>query len=61
MICPKCKQEFITKIKFSGTAKYAYICDFCEAFWFTDEIIRKETAHSLRTYFPDGNCNFTFI
>lgn len=50
MICPKCNEGTITKIKFKKTGRLAYLCDVCGTLWFEGESIKFNTGHTLEAY-----------
>lgn len=54
MICPRCDEGALVKIKFKHDGKVAFLCDFCEAFWFEDEHIKSSTGHVLESYGQGG-------
>jgi hypothetical protein len=39
MLCPRCEQGEITKAKIRKTGKDIYVCQECEATWFSKEEI----------------------
>jgi len=50
MVCPKCNEGVIVKIKFKKTGRIAYLCDFCESMWFEGETMDLTTGHSFEAY-----------
>ena len=50
MICPKCDEGKMTRVRFKTTERNAYLCDLCEALWFVGEEIGITTAHTLSAH-----------
>ncbi len=50
MICPKCDEGTIIKIKFKKTGRQAHLCDLCGGLWFEEENIKFNTGHTLESY-----------
>lgn len=60
MVCPKCGNNgTIVKIKFKKTSREAYLCEACEALWFTKDDISPNTGHSLETYVQAEGSEYT--
>lgn len=59
MICPKCDEGRIITIKFKRVNKTAYVCDYCDALWFDEESINRDTNHTLRSYSQDEDLEYT--
>lgn len=50
MVCPKCNEGTITKIKFKRNGKQAHLCNLCEALWLEGENINSNSSHTLKSY-----------
>lgn len=50
MICPKCDEGTIVKIRFKKNGRPAYLCDVCGTLWFEGENIKFNTGHTLDSY-----------
>lgn len=58
MVCPKCEEETIFKIRFKKSGKIAYLCECCEALWFEDEGISLENAHTLESFLQKEDADY---
>lgn len=58
MVCPKCEEGTIVKVKLKKNGKVAYLCDFCERTWFEGENIGKDPGHTLSTH-QNGEREYT--
>ena len=47
MICPKCEEGNVEKVKIKMTGEVFSICDFCHSMWTEKEDIRFNTGHLL--------------
>ncbi len=50
MVCPKCNEGTIIKIKFKRNGRQAHLCYLCEALWFEGENINSNSGHTLKLY-----------
>ena len=48
--CPRCDQGWIRHIHIYDLRIDGYVCEECNAFWFTKELIKKETFIGLNTF-----------
>lgn len=48
MLCPRCEQGDIVKVRVVGDEKYLYVCQECEASWFLCEDI------GIKSFFDYG-------
>lgn len=58
MVCPKCEEGTIVKVKLKKNGKVAYLCDFCERMWFEGEDIDKDAGHTLGSH-QNGEREYT--
>lgn len=47
MICPKCEEGNVEKVKIKMNGEVLNICDFCHSIWTEDESINFNTGHLL--------------
>ena len=59
MVCPKCDEGNIIKIKFKQSGKIAFLCDFCKTLWLEGERIDLATGHTLETYSQKEDMGYT--
>ena len=59
MVCPKCEEGNITKIKFKKSGKIAFLCEVCNALWFEEEHIDLTTGHTLTSYSQSEDIGYT--
>lgn len=60
MICPKCSEGTITKIKFKKTGRQAHLCNLCGGLWFEKENIKSNTGHTLESYSQTEDIEYAF-
>lgn len=48
--CPRCQQDWITKVHIGAAARDAYLCNECEAVWFCKDSIEYATFLDLRDF-----------
>ncbi len=59
MVCPKCGEGNIIKIKFKKSGKIAFLCDFCDELWFEGEHIKENTGHTLKSFTEEEDIGYT--
>lgn len=59
MICPKCEEGTIVKIRFKTNGRFAFLCDFCDALWFEGEDINIATNHTLRSFTQEQELEYS--
>lgn len=47
MICPRCEEGTLSKIRFKKNKKTAYLCDVCMTYWLSTEHIVAAGGHTL--------------
>lgn len=47
MICPKCEEGSVEKVKIKMNREVLSICDFCHSIWIENESIKFDTGHLL--------------
>ena len=47
MICPKCEEGSVEKVKIKMNGEVLSICDFCHSIWTEEESIQFNTGHLL--------------
>lgn len=60
MLCPRCDEDDVKKIRFKSDGKVAYICEFCESLWFEGEEISPFTARALRSFKPEEGIEYVW-
>ncbi|KAB7773240.1 hypothetical protein CEK69_04705 [Xanthomonas sp. LMG 12462] len=50
MLCPRCEQGDICTAKIKSTGRLLYICQECEATWFSSEAVGLEPFVDFGTY-----------
>lgn len=50
MVCPKCENGDIEKIRIKATGELFDVCSFCHSLWTEEEIVRFDTGHLLDFY-----------
>jgi protein-arginine kinase activator protein McsA len=50
MICPRCEQGEICQAQINATGKLVYVCQECEATWFSAEAIGVDAFIDFGTY-----------
>jgi len=58
MVCPRCQEAGLMKIRFKQTGGIAYTCEFCEALWFGGEKISAFGAKELRSFTQDEDVEY---
>ncbi|MBL7684574.1 MAG: 3'-5' exonuclease [Deltaproteobacteria bacterium] len=48
--CPRCNQGWVSHIYIRDLKVEGWLCDECDAFWFTKELIKMETFIGLSTF-----------
>jgi hypothetical protein len=62
MRCPKCEEGELVKIRFRKTNEVAYLCDFCNRFWFIGEMIGSETpGHAIKSYTAGDSIEYVVL
>lgn len=59
MICPKCEEGSIEKVKVKLTGEILSICDFCHSIWTEEECIQFNTGHLLDFYIDRKDHQYT--
>lgn len=60
MVCPKCGEETLNRIKFKHTGKEAYLCRLCATVWSVGEDINMISGHLLQDYILGEAAEFVF-
>ncbi|MBK3918647.1 hypothetical protein GFL03_15325 [Pseudomonas stutzeri] len=53
MLCPRCAQGDICKARIKSSEKILYVCQECEATWFSPEAIGVETFVDYGAYMEE--------
>ncbi|OGH20762.1 MAG: hypothetical protein A3D74_05555 [Candidatus Levybacteria bacterium RIFCSPHIGHO2_02_FULL_37_13] len=59
MICPKCEEGKVGKVKFKKSGTTGYLCDFCESLWFNSDDINIGTGHTLSSFAEGGDREYS--
>ena len=59
MICPKCEEGEIIKIRFLYNGTIAFLCRFCDTLWFDREHIDAITGHDFNAFSQDQDFEYT--
>ena len=59
MVCPKCEEGEIKKIKFKETGMIGFLCDYCDALWLEGERIAVTSNRTLRSYTRDEDLEYS--
>lgn len=58
MVCPRCEEADLMKIRFKQNGGIAYTCEICEALWFEGEKISAFTAKELRPFTQEEDVEY---
>jgi len=50
MLCPRCEQGDVCKAQIKSNGKLVYVCQECEATWFSAEAVGVESFVDFGTY-----------
>lgn len=53
MLCPRCQQGDVAKTQIKRTEKEIYVCEECEAAWFSQEEIGNSPFFDFGTYMDE--------
>lgn len=59
MVCPKCNEGTLTKIKFKKNCRPAHLCNLCEALWLEGENVKFNTGHTLKLYSQTDDAEYS--
>ncbi len=60
MVCPKCGEGQIKKIRFLDTGKKAYLCEACEALWFHEKNIPHIKPSTIRLHSKENDLEYSY-